>query len=35
MHCLKFEKNRFQRVGPKKCGVFFDVESATKNSEAR
>ncbi len=27
--CFKFE-NRFQHLGGKKCGVFFDVESATK-----
>ncbi len=32
---FKFEKNRFQRLGPKKVGVPLDVESAAKNSEAR
>jgi hypothetical protein len=27
-------KNQFQCLVPEKCGVFFYVESATKNSEA-
>jgi len=32
LSCFIFEKPGFSVWGQKKCGVFFDVESATKNS---
>jgi hypothetical protein len=34
LSCFKFEKNRLQYLGPKKRGVFSDVECTAKNSEA-